>query len=79
MIAWPTDQMTFVDWAASLRQLRPDIDINPIIFDEDGWQEWAARMIQSAVCQTVSAPRPEGFPSWADWAKAFIHAFGNSA
>lgn len=71
--------MTFVDWAASLRQLRPDIDINPIVFDEKGWQEWAGRMIQSAVCQTVNAPRPEGFSDWRLWCDAFIRAFGPTA
>lgn len=75
-IAWPTQDTNFVRWAAELRQTRPDIDINPIILDEEGWKAWGNQVNQSQVCQTAGAPRTDNFTDWRGWATEFIKVFG---
>lgn len=79
MIVWPSSHTTFVDWANSLRQLRPDIEIQPRVSREEQWKEYAAQVVQSATCQSVNSPRPEGFNDWQAWAEAFIKSFGQNA
>lgn len=79
MIVWPTVHTTFVDWANNLRQLRPDIDINPIVHYEKQWSEWANQVVQSSVCQNFQCPRSDNFKSWQEWSIAFIKAFSVNA
>lgn len=78
MITYPTPTVSFVRWAAALRQTRPDIEINPIILKEDGWKEWVNKMIQSTVCQTNNCPRSDSFENWRVWASEFIRSFGQN-
>lgn len=78
MIVWPTQNMTFKDWADSLRLTRKDLRINPIVIDEKKWQYWAFQILQNKQCQTANAPQPNEYPSWREWAMRFINAFGSS-
>lgn len=78
-IVWPIQNTKFVDWASSLRQLRPDLEINPRVDDEKAWREWGNSLVQSQECQTINSPSTEGFKSWQEWAIAFIKSFGPNA
>lgn len=78
MIVWPNPNTAFLDWADSLRLLRPDIEIQPRVTDENDWQNYANQVIQSEICQTNSSPRPEGFSDWRQWAVGLIKSFGQN-
>jgi hypothetical protein len=78
MIVWPSSHTQFVDWANNLRQLRPDILIQPRVSREEQWKEYANQVVQSSVCQTYQCPRPDGFSDWKEWAAAFIRSFGQN-
>jgi hypothetical protein len=79
MIVTPTRDTTFEEWAASLRLLRPDIEIQPMNPSENGWKEWGNQVAQSQSCQKYSVPRTDGFETWQKWVFAFIQAFGTNA
>lgn len=79
MIPWPQENTNFVEWANSLKLLAPEIDILPIINDENLWKDWGNQVIQSTACQTSSSPRTDGFDDWRLWAVAFIRSFATSS
>lgn len=79
MITWPSKNMTFKEWADTLRLTRPDIDINPIVPPQAKWQAVANCILQSQVCQSMNCPRTESFKTWEDWVHAFIKTFGVNA
>ena len=74
----PTQQQSFGDWADSLRFLRPDFEIQPIVVDIDDWQDYAFRLMQSTILQTANAPRPDSFDNWQDWAQELIKTLGKN-
>jgi hypothetical protein len=59
------------EWAARTIPLLQPFGTIPQLRNPDGWREWAAFVVSLPAIAASSAPRPERFAQWSDWALAF--------
>lgn len=59
------------EWAARTTPLLFPYGTIPMLLDPERWREWAANVILLPRVAAASAPRPERFATWQDWATAF--------
>jgi hypothetical protein len=58
------------EWTARTTPLLAPFGTIPLLLDPERWREWGAYVIALPAVAAVSAPRPERFASWSDWARA---------
>lgn len=59
------------EWVARTTPLLLTFGTIPLLLDPDRWAEWAAYVVSLPRVSAASAPRPERFGGWRDWATAF--------
>jgi hypothetical protein len=72
LIPFPSQKMTFYDWATSFPDSSPGITLPPVPRETSKWRNWAYSLIRSnaaSVNASVPVPLKSVYPKDEDWRK----------